>query len=137
MLYNYEIFLEKVNKIDLDIIYDKYYSVMDRIIFDKIVSSDPTSTIDGTLYLGKYSKWLLNLYKNKNLKLEDLYKVKDYIDLFDKQAVRNKLPIGKRNINNYNSLGELAKELDQFKEDEDVLSKAEIKDSRRKFLLFL
>jgi len=129
MIYNYKKFLEKkVNKEDLSYVYDKYYSNIEYNIFIKIVKSDPTSTIDGELYLGKYSKWLLSLYKNKDLKVEDLYKVEDYVYLFDKQSVRNKLSFEKRNINYYKSLGELAKELDQFKSDEDILSKSVIKD---------
>jgi hypothetical protein len=129
MLYNYKTYLEKkVNKEDLDVVYNKYYKDIDYKTFKEIVESDPTSTIDGKLYLGKYSKWLLNLFKNKKLKLEDLYKVKDYIELFDKQSVRNKLSILKRNINNYESLGELAKELEPFKEDEEILSNQEKKD---------
>ena len=70
---------KKINKIDLDIIYHKYYSNIDRNTFNKIVGSDPTSTIDGDLYMGKYSKWLINLFLNKKLKLEDLYKATEYL----------------------------------------------------------
>jgi len=129
MLYNYEYFLEKkVNKIDLDIVYNKYYTEIDFFEFQKIVGSDPTSTIDGKLYMGKYSKWLLKLYQEKKLKTEDLYKVEEYVLLFDKQSIRNKLPENRRNIMNYNSLGELAKELNKFKDDESILSNSEKKD---------
>jgi len=128
-LKTYNIFLEKlVNKEDLDIVYNKYYKDIDYKIFTQIIEFDPTSLIDGKFYVGKYCKWLLNLYKSKKLKLEDLYKVSGYIELFDKQSVRNKLEVNKRNINNYNSLGELAEVLDQFKNDEEILSKSEIKD---------
>ena len=106
MLYNYEYFTEKkVNKIDLKIVYDKYYTEIDFETFQEIVSSDPTSTIDGQLYMGKYSKWLLKLYTDGKLKVEDLYKVEEYVLLFDKQSIRNKLPVNKRNIMNYGALG--------------------------------
>ncbi|NPV12915.1 MAG: hypothetical protein HPY57_14180 [Ignavibacteria bacterium] len=60
--------------------------------------------------------------------MEDLYKVKDYIELFNKQSVRNKLPVNKRDINLYDSLGELAKTIEPFKESEEILSRSEIKD---------
>ena len=117
---------KKINKIDLDIIYDKYYSNIDRNTFDKIVGSDPTSTIDGDLYMGKYSKWIIKLFIDKKLKLEDLYKVTEYLLLFDKQSVRNK--ISRTNIMDYDSLADLAKTVLPFKENEEILSKNEIKD---------
>jgi hypothetical protein len=128
MLYNYNNFLEKkINKIDLDIIYDKYYSNIDRNTFNKIVGSDPTSNIDDKLFMGKYSKWLINLFLNKKLKLEDLYKATEYLLLFDKQSVRNK--ISRKNIMDYDSLADLAKTVLPFKENEEILSKNEIKDA--------
>jgi len=43
------------------------------------VGADPTSTIDGKISMGKYSKWLLKLYIDGKLKLEDLYKVEEYV----------------------------------------------------------
>jgi hypothetical protein len=124
ILKTYEKFIRKEN---LNDIYDKYYSAIPFDIFEKIVKSDPTSLIDGQLYLGKYCKWLLKLYTTKVLKIEDLYKVTEYLQLFDKQAVRNKLPLEKRNINNFKNLGELAEVISKFKPD-DLMSKKEIKE---------
>jgi hypothetical protein len=124
ILKTYEKFIRKEN---LNDIYDKYYKDIPFETFKQIVKSDPTSLIDGQLYLGKYCKWLLNLYSSNNLKLEDLYKVPDYLQLFDKQSVRNKLPLEKRNINNFKSLGELAEVISEFKP-EDIMSKKEIKE---------
>jgi hypothetical protein len=124
ILKTYEKFIRKEN---LNDIYDKYYSDIPFDVFQKIVESDPTSMIDGQLYLGKYCKWLLKLYDDKNLKIEDLYKVTEYLQLFDKQSVRNKLPLEKRNINNFKSLGELADIISDFKPQE-IMSKKEIKE---------
>jgi hypothetical protein len=124
ILKTYEKFIRKENLTD---IYDKYYKNIPFEIFQKIVKSDPTSMIDGQLYLGKYSKWLFKLYIDKNLKLEDLYKATEYLLLFDKQSVRNKLPLNLRNINNFKSLGELAQTISEFKT-EDLMSKKEIKE---------
>ena len=117
---------KKVNKIDLNIIYAKYYTDIDQKDFIEIIESDPTSTIDNKLYMGKYSKWLVNLYRNNNLKIEDLYKATEYLELFDKQSVRNK--ISKQNINDYNSLSDLAKIVLPFKETDEIKSRSEIKD---------
>ena len=58
----------------LDDIYVKYYSDIDRGIFNKIVSSDPTWREDKPNKMGKFGKWLLKLWVNKKLMLEDLYK---------------------------------------------------------------
>jgi hypothetical protein len=124
ILKTYEKFIRKETLTD---IYDKYYSKIPFETFKQIVKSDPTSMIDGNLYLGKYCKWLLKLYIDKNLKLEDLYKATEYLQLFDKQSVRNKLPLEKRNINNFKSLGELSEVISDFKP-EDIMSKKEIKE---------
>jgi hypothetical protein len=124
ILKTYEKFIRKEN---LNDIYNKYYSKFPFETFQDIVKSDPTSMIDGQLYMGKYCKWLLKLYINRKLKLEDLYKATEYLLLFDKQAVRNKLPLENRNINNFKSLGELAQTISDFKP-EDLMSKKEIKE---------
>jgi hypothetical protein len=124
ILKTYEKFIRKEN---LNDIYSKYYSKIPFDVFKKIIKSDPTSMIDGQLYLGKYCKWLLKLYNDKNLKLEDLYKVPEYLQLFDKQSVRNKLPLQQRNINNFKSLGELYQTTSDFKPEE-IMSKKEIKE---------
>jgi hypothetical protein len=97
-------------------------------IFKQIVEADPTSLIDGVLYVGKYSKWLLKLFKEDKLKIEDLYKATEYLELFDKQSVRNRLEVNFRNINNFKSLGELAEKILKYKESDDIKSKTEIKE---------
>jgi len=124
--YNNFILEKYVNKEPLSSVYNKYYKNIVFHDFEKVVSADPTSLIDGELYMGKYSKWLINLFKNKKLKLEDLYKATDYLQLFDKQSVKNKL--SRKNINDYNDLPDLAKEILPFKDSDEIKSKSEIKD---------
>ena len=63
----------------LDDIHQKYYSDIDKSVFDKIVSADPTSKQNKK---GKYTEWLLNLYKGGKLKMEDLYKATGYLRAF-------------------------------------------------------
>lgn len=64
----------------LDDIHQKYYNDIDKETFDKIVSSDPTSKPNKK---GKYTEWLLNLYKSGKLKIEDLYKATGYLRAFN------------------------------------------------------
>ena len=87
----------------LDDIYVKYYSDIDRGIFNKIVSSDPTWREDKPNKMGKFGKWLLKLWVNKKLMLEDLYKATEYLSYFVKY--NNRIEI--KDINKYHSLPEL------------------------------
>ena len=87
----------------LDDIYVKYYSDIDRGIFNKIVSSDPTWREDKPNKMGKFGKWLLKLWVNKKLMLEDLYKATEYLSYFVKYNNR----IDVKDINKYHSLPEL------------------------------
>lgn len=85
----------------LDEIYDKYYSNFDKDEFMEINKSDPTSK--GGKRKGKFLPWLLNLRKAGNLKLEDLYKANEYLEIFSKY--RQKLK--ENDIMKINSLSEL------------------------------
>lgn len=87
----------------LDDIYVKYYNGIDRDIFNQIVSSDPTWRSEKPDKMGKYGKWLLKLYLTKNLKLEDLYKAKEYLSYFIKY--NGKIEV--KDINRYGSLVDL------------------------------
>ena len=91
----------------LNDVYQKYYSNIDQNVFSQIVSADPTS---GSNKMGKYSKWLLWLYQNNNLKLEDLYKATEYLTLFHK--FKNK--IENNDIGKYQSLPELYRAVQPF-----------------------
>ena len=87
----------------LDDIYVKYYNGIDRDIFNQIVSSDPTWRSEKPDKMGKYGKWLLKLYLTKKLKLEDLYKAKEYLSFFIKY--NGKIEV--KDINRYGSLVDL------------------------------
>jgi len=90
--------------VDIKDIYNKYYGDIDSTTFNKIIEADPT-TILSKNKIGKYSKWLLNLYKSNNLKLEDLYKATEYLTLFN--SFQHKLLV--KDINKISSLPELYK----------------------------
>ena len=83
----------------------KYYKNISEDDFIKIAAADSISSNLQKDKLGKYAKWMLNLYKRKRLKLEDLYKATEYIALFDKTAKMNKLP--DIDLNHYTSLAEM------------------------------
>ncbi len=84
-LIHYNIFESVMN---IDDIYNKWYSDMGRVVFDKIIASDPTTKPNK---LGVYCKWLLKLWNSKLLKIEDLYKATNYLKLFHR--FKYKLPI--------------------------------------------
>jgi hypothetical protein len=66
---------------------------------------------------GVYVKWMIKLYKNKKLKLEDLYKATEYLDVFN--MFKHKM--GNRDIMFYTSLPELFKEVEPFLEKEEAV----------------
>jgi predicted kinase len=103
--------------LSIDDIYKNYYKSIKRDEFNQIVSADPTSILDNGVpkKMGNYSKWLLNLYMRKNLKLEDLYKATEYLELFSK----NKNILSKDNnitdINKIKSLPDLFQIVSKFR----------------------
>ena len=70
-------------------IYDKFYKDIPIDIFKEIIGSDPQTVVspDGIVRIGKYSKMLLNLYKKKNLKLEDIGAWSDYLGYIYKHQI--------------------------------------------------
>ncbi len=101
--------------LNIDTIYNKYYSNIEKDIFDKIIESDPTTIVKDSK-MGVYCKWLLKLYANNKLKLEDLYKATQYLSAFH----QFKHKIHQKDINFYKSLPELFKVVEPFLEKEDV-----------------
>ncbi|GHV64571.1 hypothetical protein FACS1894199_03150 [Bacteroidia bacterium] len=57
--------------------------------FEKNVAADTISSNLQKGKVGKYAKWMLHLYKNKKLKLEDLYKAQEYLPIFEKLSKTN------------------------------------------------
>ncbi len=83
-----------------DEVYQKYYSDIDRNVFNAAINSDPTAKAGG---IGKYTKWILNLVRNGRWKPGDAYETKSSLERFAK--IGGKLP--KNDINKYQSVGEL------------------------------
>lgn len=87
---------EYLSNKDIDI-YNKYYSDIDYDVYEKILAINPKKRI--------YKDWLLNLYRNNKLRLEDLYKAEKYLMVLDRPNVRKYSMI--KNLKNYSSLPEL------------------------------
>ena len=102
---------EKLLKILLEIesdeIYKKYFSNIPKDIFLKIISYDPRTVIRNRNIekIGKYSKLILVLYIKGKLKLEDLPKVREYLEYVYKYNI----PIDIRLINSLNDIYEKIK----------------------------
>jgi hypothetical protein len=75
------IFEELLLELSGDEIYEKYYKDIDYDIFRQISIADPKTKDEGgkIKILGKYAKLLLDLYKRKNLNLEDLPNATEYL----------------------------------------------------------
>jgi hypothetical protein len=87
----------------------KYYSGVPEDVFYKIISADPTTPVKMGRpdKLGRYCQWILRLYANKSLKLEDLYKVTDYLKVFDRYKSNDKIKV--KDINHIKTLPDLYK----------------------------
>lgn len=72
-----------------DEIYNSYYKDLPRDEFNQIIMSDPMSISNdmGIKRIGKYAKLLINLYRKKGLKLEDLPRAKEYLEYVYKHNV--------------------------------------------------
>lgn len=70
-------------------IYNSYYKDLPKDEFNQIVMADPMSISDdtGIKRIGKYVKLLINLYRKKRLKLEDLPKAKEYLEYVYKHTI--------------------------------------------------
>ena len=103
-----------------------HYNDIDRKAFD-IITKQPKRTI--------YIQWLLDLYRNKKLKLEDIDKADKYISIFNKPNVLKKLGgmLSIKNVDSIQSLYKLIepyyinKELDVMDEDDYIMKKCLVK----------
>jgi hypothetical protein len=109
-LYSFTDFLNEGKVEDL---HAKYYSGMEASAFHQIVTADPTSiTMNGeTKKMGTYSKWLLKLFQDGKLLLEDLYKATEYLTLFNKLKAQKVVTGAEADINRYGSLPDLFKHI--------------------------
>ena len=89
------------------IINHQWYNNIDKETFINITSLDPTGNQNK---IGKYSKWLLNLYKKGELNLNNSKYIKTLLLTFNKFI--NK--INKKDINQYKNLEELSFALESY-----------------------
>ena len=94
-------------------VYSKYYSDIDKSVFDAAVKADPTSDAD---HAGRYVKWILGLYKRGNWKPGDSYETKDALSKFHR--LRNSLEI--KDINGYKSVRQLIDAVSDKKSTSDI-----------------
>ena len=95
-----------LNEASVADIKSKYYSDIADDVFNQIVSSDPKTVVrDGeVMKVGKYSKLLLSMYRQGNLKLEDLPKANEYLEI----VYNRQIPLN-ANLPNLAELYELVK----------------------------
>ena len=91
---------------DIEAVKKNYPKITDDK-FMQLIALDPTYK-EGRDSVGKYGKWILNLYNKGNLKEEDFYKVTDYLNEFEEK----KKGFANKDIGQFKSLPDLAKALD-------------------------
>lgn len=97
-------YIKLINEYNAANLYQYYKDDIDKAAFDRITKV-PKRTI--------YIKWLLNLYKNKKFKLEDIEKADKYISIFDKPNVYKELG-GVKIIDTLGNIQELFKLIKPF-----------------------
>jgi hypothetical protein len=109
-LYSFSDFL---NEGKVEDIHAKFYTGMEVSTFHQIVTADPTSIVQNgeTKKMGTYSKWLLKLFQDGKLLLEDLYKATEYLIMFDKLKAQKVIAGTAADINRYDSLPDLFKQI--------------------------
>ena len=85
--------------------------------FKDILESDPTYA-NGDIEAGKYGRWLLSLFNKNNLKKEDLYKAKEYLEKFEKKKAK----FSNKDINTYKNLPDLYKAIEKVENKEPTKS---------------
>jgi hypothetical protein len=111
-------------------IHQKYYPGVSKKDFALIFCTDTVTSNPEKGKLGKYAKWLLGLYMRKRLNIEDLYKAKEYIPIFDKLSKSNK--ISDRDLNNYRSLPDIYDAIRPYLKREVVSHKDKLNNIKRK-----
>ena len=80
---------------------EQLYDTISDISKQVLVNSDPSND-------GKYTEWLTNLYLKGLLKTEDLPKIENYLQIFDKNSLGD--------ISKYTSIEQLFKAIEPFYE---------------------
>ena len=95
----------------------KYYPNIDDATFRRLIELDPTYRA-GSNSLGKYGKWILNLYKNNNISEDDFEDVTKILNQFN--IYRNR--IQNKDLNFYKTLDDLSDVLAHVVDDDSMLS---------------
>ena len=114
--------VNSINEITSDEAWEKVYSDTKKFpelkgnkqIFDKLDNLYPKK---GNQFNKGYFGFLYNLIRTKQLKDEDFYKAKQYLELFDRNF--GKLPKEKRNITQFKNLADLFDAVSGFERTED------------------
>ena len=101
---------------DIDAV-KKYYPNIDDNTFMNLIALDPTYR-DGSNSVGKYGKWILNLYNKGNLSNEDMNSITDVLNQFT--TYRNR--IQNKDLNSYKSLSALEDVLATVVDDDSMLT---------------
>lgn len=94
----------------------KYYPNIDDDTFMQLIQLDPTYR--GNQSLGKYGKWILNLYNKGNLSTDDMNSITDVLNQFT--TYRNR--IHNKDLNSYKSLSDLEDILATVVDDDSMLT---------------
>ena len=94
----------------------KYYPKIPDDIFMELIALDPTFT--GKDSVGKYGKWLLNLYNKGKLDKTEFSEVTPLLNQFT--TYRNR--IQNKDLNAYKTLDDLAEILAQVVDDDSMLT---------------
>lgn len=101
---------------DIDAV-KRYYPNIDDNTFMNLVALDPTYR-DGSNSVGKYGKWILNLYNKGTISENDFSEVTSLLNQFNtyKNRIQNK------DLNSYKTLDALADTLEAVIEDDSMLT---------------
>ena len=95
----------------------KYYPNIDDATFMQLIALDPTYR-DGSNSLGKYGKWILNLYNKGIIPEDDFDEITSLLNQFT--IYRNR--IANKDLNAYKTLDELSSALAEVVDDDSMLS---------------
>lgn len=95
----------------------KYYPNIEDDMFMNLIALDPTYR-DGSNSVGKYGKWILNLYNKGNLSEDDFNNITDVLNQFT--IYRNR--IQNKDLNSYKSLSALEDVLATVVADDSMLT---------------
>ena len=95
----------------------KYYPNIPDDTFMQLISLDPTYR-DGSNSVGKYGKWILNLYKKGTISEEDFSEITPLLTQFTTYKNR----VANKDLNSYKTLDDLSNTLAHVVDDDSMLS---------------